>query len=405
MAWLDPRILRTEVLESLVRIRKRWPILGVLALVLVGVAQSVLGNRVDAALLPLWPHVLHWLDQRTEIANWLLAALALIVALLGVVGARLLVQAAHGRSKRLDIAIALVELDETLFRLLAQLASAPDRRGAVVKLLEEFLRDTTRVLGGDVSRAMVLHAVADELVGWVGYQMPQATLDRTRFRLDAPDTAGQGVALKTFRDGKTYVVHLDQDREQWRADSRDYKVIDLDRPHPPYRSFATAAIPGAGGETLGVLCFDSMSREAFDSVDIQRFLSALAQRVSAVITIYHRLGDSDSLVDAVNAKRVGWLSARLTLRSAWPKEVSVETILAERGVAEQLPPEESERRLIDASGRYLRGEMSVEDFEDAERRYMPNYRSVIRTLAERHRRIAIGGLRRFAEQRVGRFTG
>lgn len=69
-------------------------------------------------------------------------------------------------------------------------------------------------------------------------------------------------------------------------------------------------------------------------------------------------------------------------------------------IDEALPPEESTRRLIQASGKYIRGEMSVEDFEAAERRYTLDYRSVLKTLAERQRRFGPGRLRRFAEGRA-----
>jgi hypothetical protein len=51
----------------------------------------------------------------------------------------------------------------------------------------------------------------------------------------------------------------------------------------------------------------------------------------------------------------------------------------------QLPPEESERRLIQASDRFLRGEISVEEFESEERRYMTDYRSAMVTLAKRRK--------------------
>ncbi len=46
----------------------------------------------------------------------------------------------------------------------------------------------------------------------------------------------------------------------------------------------------------------------------------------------------------------------------------------------QLTPEECERRLILASEQFMRGEISVEEFEEAERRYMPDYRSALVTL-------------------------
>ncbi len=51
----------------------------------------------------------------------------------------------------------------------------------------------------------------------------------------------------------------------------------------------------------------------------------------------------------------------------------------------QLTPEECERRLIEATEQFMRGDISVEAFEEAERRYMPDYRSALITLAKRSR--------------------
>jgi len=44
---------------------------------------------------------------------------------------------------------------------------------------------------------------------------------------------------------------------------------------------------------------------------------------------------------------------------------------------------ERQRRLQDASDRYLRGEMSALDFHQAEERYMTNYRAATLELARR----------------------
>jgi hypothetical protein len=44
---------------------------------------------------------------------------------------------------------------------------------------------------------------------------------------------------------------------------------------------------------------------------------------------------------------------------------------------------ERQRRLIEASDRYLRGEMSAREFHEAEERYMTNYRAATLELARR----------------------
>lgn len=72
----------------------------------------------------------------------------------------------------------------------------------------------------------------------------------------------------------------------------------------------------------------------------------------------------------------------------------------------QLTLEESERRLIQASEQFMRGEISAEAFEEAERRYMPDYRSAMVTLAKRRRRRGSDGerlsLKRFARRQAER---
>jgi GAF domain-containing protein len=77
---------------------------------------------------------------------------------------------------------------------------------------------------------------------------------------------------------------------RWKADSRDYVVLDPIRPHPPYRSFASVAIIG-NGSSVGVLCFDSMNEFAFDPPEIQRFLVAIARRVASAVLIYQQLSE------------------------------------------------------------------------------------------------------------------
>jgi hypothetical protein len=55
--------------------------------------------------------------------------------------------------------------------------------------------------------------------------------------------------------------------------------------------------------------------------------------------------------------------------------------LPEREENDQLSLEELERRLIQASDRFMRGEINVEQFEAAEQSYMPDYRSAFLALA------------------------
>jgi len=51
-------------------------------------------------------------------------------------------------------------------------------------------------------------------------------------------------------------------------------------------------------------------------------------------------------------------------------------------VADELLGREKQQRLFDASRKYMAGEISVSDLNDAERLYMPNYKKAMLTLAK-----------------------
>ena len=53
-----------------------------------------------------------------------------------------------------------------------------------------------------------------------------------------------------------------------------------------------------------------------------------------------------------------------------------------------LSREERHQRLLEASEQYMRGEITVEAFEEAERRYMPDYEAAFAALASRTRQPA-----------------
>ena len=65
---------------------------------------------------------------------------------------------------------------------------------------------------------------------------------------------------------------------------------------------------------------------------------------------------------------------------------------------EMLPLEERQRLLIEASEQYMRGEIDIDQLENAERLYMPDYGSVIRELARARGDIVRRVQRFFANQ-------
>ena len=282
---------------------RHWAIWGVLLFFALAAISGVIENRSDAGFMRLWPSLGRFATGSLNLAVWKMALVFMLLlaaqsvfflvfraAVRKEFATRIAtIQAAQDEMDALGTAILLVQMDDTLLRLLPRLASAPSRGEAMHLLLTEFLRDATGVFGGEVSRGMILHIEGDHLVPWVGYQMPQETLERTRFRLTARGNKAQGVAKRTFQDGKLRVVRFSREKGKWKPNNRDYVVFDHNRPHPAYRSFVTVAIVGDSTGTLGVLCFDSMNKDAFDLPEIQRFLSSIARRIASAISIYRQL--------------------------------------------------------------------------------------------------------------------
>lgn len=48
----------------------------------------------------------------------------------------------------------------------------------------------------------------------------------------------------------------------------------------------------------------------------------------------------------------------------------------------KLSPEERQRLLLQAAEKYMRGDMDVEEFEDQERQYRPDYQRIMRALVD-----------------------
>jgi hypothetical protein len=285
-------------------VRKRWT--GFIVFVILASFGGVIGNRSDAAFVENGRSFARFFASAQESGLWRVLFLSFMLLLVQII-AFLLIAKAVRKSLRREIAllrnaqdqlsalkdaIAVVELDDTLFRLLPRLATALNVEEAMTNLVVEFFRDATSIFGDDVSRGMLLKVEGDYLVAWIGYQMPEETLKRTRFSLSSPNTTGQGVALRTFRDGRLRVVHLTREakghRSKWKPDSRHYKAFADERPHPPYRSFATVAVGDGLSQRVGVLCFDSMNSDAFDPDEVQRFLTALGRRLGAAMQIYEQ---------------------------------------------------------------------------------------------------------------------
>lgn len=207
--------------------------------------------------------------------------------------------------------IAFVELDDSLLRLLAELSNATDKTSAMQNLLIAFLRDSTRIFGGDVSRGSILRSVpeSDYLERWAFIDMPAETTRDTPYYIGDTKGIRRGVAGWAFKTGRVYVVHMENkngyrvpvvhvvnDEKQLVPDTvNDYIESDIRRPYPPYRAFICIPIEQGTDEQghhlppRGVLCFDSMNIEVFDSQNTHEALLILARRIAAAAKVYDNL--------------------------------------------------------------------------------------------------------------------
>jgi hypothetical protein len=279
------------------------PLIGALLFFLGAVFTGIVGNRADALLVDTFP----WLSKQLvrDIPLWtaLVSALVLLglgsVALYGwqrarpndssdVENLRADLEAERAISSRAD---HLVRMGDSLLRLLARLSRDEERDPEFVRLLEEYLRDATGIFLGDVARGMILIWQERELVPLAGFQMPEASMQRSRFRIAGKGREARGIAGIAYLTGEPKVVHFEQRDGRFETDMpNEYIVFDDARPFPPYRSFIAAPIPGNTAPG-GVICFDSMRIDAFDSMEIQSLVANMALQVSSAIGIYHRLSD------------------------------------------------------------------------------------------------------------------
>lgn len=271
-------------------------IMGVLGAVFYG----ILGNRADA--LFLWFLQLMTSSYQANLWPWIIMAALLV---LFSIATFFMLRQIGSLSRTLKSTSNLVELDDSLLRILASWVPPlpTDRDIQVQRTLKEVLRDATVEFNGHVGRAAILlpNSAGDFLECWVHYQMPQESIDDMKFYIGSdPQIQSDrgGVAGAVYRDQEIVVGHMTQRKNgHWICDDcEDYVKFHGTRPFPPYRSFVNIPIitvsSGAGHSNLiclGVICFDSMDEDVFDSKDVKVVLLSIARRVAATILICNQL--------------------------------------------------------------------------------------------------------------------
>lgn len=257
--------------------QRRWKIIAPIFVTILGFAiAGIIGNRADAIFIELF------LQLSTPLGEplWVLGFIFLIVVIPLVI---FLIRYRNAH----QLASKLNELDDSLLLLLSQLDVNPDREGALNLIVDKFLEDTL-ALFADGCRISILHPdpkKPDYLMIWQSLKLPVETVKRTRFYIGQDNEKWQGVAAKTFIEGKYRIVHLFKKNGGYHADDPDYKFFVPKRPKPSYLSFITVPIKDHNEKCIAVLCVDSDTLTAFDSLKVQQLLLAVGRRLAAIMQI------------------------------------------------------------------------------------------------------------------------
>lgn len=254
--------------------------------------EGIIGNRADTLFTLVWPSI-------EEIVHTNLVCCCLLLACIGIC------VYFRQRSQMLEQAFAtdhkMLNLDDSLFRGLASWVPSQNTEQENKRIITDLLLDATAEFDGQVQRAALLlpDASREYLYCWANYQMPQESVDHMKFYIGPDKSRRQresGVAGEAFLTGELQVGHLRRaNGDTWISeDCPSYIKFPGRRPFSPYRSFVNVPIIGVEPNTpnsshatcLGVICFDSMDQDVFDSKERQVVLRTFARRITAALLIF-----------------------------------------------------------------------------------------------------------------------
>jgi hypothetical protein len=257
--------------------------------------EGIIGNRADTLFTLVWPSI-----QTVMIANllsWYIVDPVLLVCIVVCV---------HfiRRSQMLEHALAIdhkiLKLDDLLLLGLASCIPSLNIEEEEKRIIKDILLGAIAEFDGQVHRAAILlpDVSGEYLYCWANYQMSQDSIDSMKFYIGADQSRRQregGVAGEVFLTGELQVGHLRQVNGIWTCeDCPNYMKFPGRRPFPPYHSFVNIPLIGIDSHTpnsslttcLGVICFDSMNKDVFDSSARQVLLRTLARRITVAILIF-----------------------------------------------------------------------------------------------------------------------
>jgi hypothetical protein len=275
---------------------------GIATFILLNAFSGIIGNSTYAVFVWVWDNSIKPLANQVAAYikippsqwGWILA----LILLMGwVISTGLQWNRIRIVSRALAIASNVVELDDSLLRLLTTLISAQDLRQEMVRLLEQLLLETIQALPGDFFRAAILLPTTsgEYLHIRVNYRMSQESINKARFYIgtDTSRNSERGVAGHTYLDRQLRVGHIRKEGHEWRSDQSEFIYFGNTHHYPSYFSYIAVPIIGLPSlpssnpsNCLGVICFDSHNKKVFDSQAAKTVLETLSRRVAVALSIY-----------------------------------------------------------------------------------------------------------------------
>ena len=204
----------------------------------------------------------------------------------------------HSLHKQLESEAALFTLEEGLLRLIPGLmfAQTADKEEAMHRLITKLLVDAISVLSGVYGASLFLPDTNKEVLNiWESHGVPHATLAQALCYIGSrrPDRK-TGVAGEAFIKQEIIIAHNTHEKNQdgsWKFDRDSYIDFTGTGVPPPFNTLACVPLLDRQGshETLGVLCFDSGEKEAFDSPTIQKKLILIGRCFTSALLIYQEV--------------------------------------------------------------------------------------------------------------------
>ncbi len=199
-----------------------------------------------------------------------------------------------------DLADTINKFDLFLLGLLSTFFASTQNLETGMKYLMKMALTLAVQSVKDVRRAgLFLPDVTGELSIQEHYGLPEESVKRTKgYGGQVPTGVQRGVTGKVFKERKLTIVHFVETKTgEWKADDDSYiysnkELVNGKEVILPisYRSLVCIPLIKDGvQEPLGVVSFDSMNPQAFDSPETIGRLQALGDRFVAILLIYQNI--------------------------------------------------------------------------------------------------------------------